>query len=228
MATIAALTKSFDGTVGNVISNGNATTLLGVTNQTGLGVATFGADAQEGTACLDIDATGGLINEKISFTAVSLLWWGFYLKIPATAPVASVTLASWAGSADVQAGGNLRFLAGTTQLQLRDNNSQVYLSAAMTVGTWVRVAVRAQAANAAGHRLLVYTGANKHGTVPDIDSGAVTANSNASWVDVDTIHLGVINGTTTVSYDRVRGDDANEPGGIIVAPTAGDLIIDRS
>lgn len=219
MSDIAALHIDFDagGSDGTTIPNAAA---IGAGSVTGTQPAWNAAEAQQGSFCLICAVTGvSQTNVRYDFGAISLAWFGFYLKTPAVAPTTNQTLANWFGNANANAIGTLRLNADMT-VAIRDINSAVFTSATpLPTNTWCRFAIKASPGSATGHRLRVYIGNNRNGNVPDtgFDSGDVTA-TNGIATNIDTFHVGPITGgAMTVYIDRLRGDNASEPAGLSVA-----------
>lgn len=213
MAAITALAQDFEGTDGANASAGS----IGAASITGGATPTFSAaDVQQGTTALRILTAANQVNARYDFTAGPLAWFGIYFKTPSVAPAATTTLMTWAGDANVNNIGNVRLNTDMT-MTIRDNNTAVYTTPTpLPVNTWVRIAVKAQPGSATGHRLRLYVGTSRHSVTPDFDSGNVTA-TNGIATNVDTFHVGLLtNGTNTVLYDRMRGDDAVEPAGVSV------------
>jgi hypothetical protein len=148
-------------------------------------------------------ATGSSVQANVNFTAGSLVYARWYMYVDAL-PGSTTTVAQLSSSGTVR--GEVRLTSGGA-VQTRNSSSvQVALSGnIVTAGSWFRVEWMWDNTNT-DHRLLVYVGANVHGTTPDYDSGVLNAVTTGT---ANRFHVGVMNATTATWYfDEFNLDDA--------------------
>lgn len=151
---------------------------------------------------------------------VTYMWFGFYF-FPITPPATNTAIvAIYDGETTKIA--DIRFTTAGG-LQLRDNNTASWTSAALTLNAWHRVAMKCDPGETAqGLRLRIYSGGNLHGSTTSQDSGLRPSNFGAN---ASNIRLGVISNDAIEFYaTRLRADNATEPTALVgasnIAPVA--------
>lgn len=215
MASIADLTEAFDlGAAGAVLdtSNTKADNFSGgvATNATFVGTGT-------GTALAEFACSASSRIARFNFTARATIYVDVKIRV-VVAPATSTAVLSWysgSGTGALKVGDvQVQPVAGDTtkfQFRLRDVNTQQWLSANLDVGTWYRVAVKANPGSTTGHRLRLWSGATIDNALPDVDSGDLAATGSTATA-LDNLRLGILSTETiTVRFDDMIADDSAWP-----------------
>jgi hypothetical protein len=146
-----------------------------------------------------------------TFTSTNLRYFRMYVKFDAPAGIlrrlARIRLVS-SVIANIQ-------LSVGGKFQMTDAASGVWTSTLTpSAGTWYRLEWMVNATTNK-QRLLMFTGANLHGTVPDEDSGDQTYTQGP----FDNIEQGICAATTNwaIWFDSVANDDATYPGPALIS-----------
>lgn len=214
MSSIAQFTEDFTGgTIGSAVAQSPTTVFV---NISGGGTSVVTTDPT-GTLPRMMRVTGtGVVNsrrlhEMTSATALNLLWFTFDIVIEQTVDTNTAIVTVYQSDAALTTDKilDVRILAGTTQIQMRDVNSSVFTSSSLTLNTRYRIAVMSNmnGGTARKIRMMVLNGA---GTTAIGDSGDVTSNATATVTRHIRIGTATDN-TSTLVFGRLRGDNADGP-----------------
>lgn len=204
MATIAALTETFEGgTDGQDVTttNSNATGIYGTP-------PTFSTDhAIAGDVSMHINPAATFSYVHLQGADQTEIRFDIYVYFAELLPTNSA-FANWLnGTTKV---GDLRIQNDT--FQLRDNNNGRWNSThTVQAGQWYRLSIRCAPGSATGHQARLFYGDNLFGTTPDEDSGGVSATVAGQTV-VNSIRIGSMASATADYYmDYLATNDTDWP-----------------
>lgn len=185
-------------------------------NATGTGTSTFSsAHALDGQYGCLFPVSPDFALRRVDFGYKAVVWLSYYIKPLANAASNTAILNFYGDTTKI---GDLRFFGGGTTLNLRSINTSAWTAAnPLALNQWHRVAVLISPNNGAGVlRVRIYSGAQLHSTTPTEDSGNITA--TALVTSLNNVRMGTasVDATLTYAIDRVRGDDAAEPGPLLL------------
>lgn len=158
---------------------------------------------------------------ELTFTAVPLLWFRFDLDVVAPLDTNTAILNAFPTAEAVLADkiGDVRLVAGTRTIHLRNVNTVAWTSAPLAAGQKHRIYVMLKlGATPADRRLRVQvvSGGDLTGSVTQ-DSGEIVATTTAATVGH--LRMGSISTASgTVRFGRLRGDDAAAPYPVVSVP----------
>lgn len=206
MALIPALTEDFTGAaVGNAVTEANTTF-----DQVSGAVATFITDPFDASRrMMEITTASQFSIHEMDFTpAVPILWFRLDIDLETTFAANTAFFTAY----DVAAGTNkiydIRVVAGTRTIQLRNVNTSVWTSDPLTDNTKYSIHGYCKVDSTKSIRCLIYSGANLNTLVED--SGTWSCSTLATTCAH--VRVGVAQSSTgTIRIGRLRGDNANQP-----------------
>lgn len=214
---IEDISEDFLGaSTGTTVGTGNSI----FTAVSGAGASVFAVDPVDGGAlrAMHITTTANDRSNRIEFNAADTAWLIFDLVI-ASAPAANMTLVEgWADSTAAVKVFDLRVMAGTRTIQLRNATGVAqWTSTSLDAGVKHRVAIMSRLGATAGlrrNRVMVLSGAPY--TALSQDSGEVTSNATVSTMAM--VRVGHLSASTAETYiGRIRG--AITAPTVVVTPT---------
>lgn len=169
--------------------------------------------AQPKAARFVVSASSRICRANLT-TPQTYLWVGFYIYL-VSLPAANVAIFTFYDGETTKISDVRLTAAGA--LQLRDNNTTSWTSAALTTGAWHRIAIKCDPGETTqGLRLKVYSAGNLHGTTSSQDSGLRGSNFG---LNVSNIRMGFISNEAAELYlTRLRADSAVETTALSGAP----------
>lgn len=215
MTAITQYTENFTGgTIGSAVAVSPSTVFLNISGSATSTVTTDPTGVlprMMRTVC-----TGAALqrrtHEMTTPTALSLVWFTFDLVIEQTVDantgILSMYLADTALPAEKVL--DVRIVGGATTLQLRDVNSTVFTSTALSLNTRYRVAVMAKLGATASARRVRMIVMNAAGDTAISDSGEQVSNTTVAAMRHTRIGP-LTDNTSQLVFGRLRGDDTDGP-----------------
>lgn len=206
MATINALTENFTGgAVGSALTSANTI----FTNISGQGTSIFASDPYvPGGRMMSIASAVNFRTHEVNFPTQSQMWFAFDIEIVTALDSNTAVMIAY----DVEAATNkvldIRLLAGTRTLQMRNVNVAEWTSPVLSAGQKYRLYVWMKVDTGKNIRCVLYGGPDY--TTLISDSGTVASSTVATTVGH--IRVGTLsNSTGEIKMGRLRGDTAVMP-----------------